>query len=239
MIDPEGQLFTLEHIQTNLGLRCDFLFYNRLKIRIKGLIGNNQILSNDNIRPRLPFILHIIKSNSKGNKNTYFNAQNTGKHVLNELQAKWSTKLNEDIRLDTLSNSFKNAKTFSPSVYQHFIQYKLLHRRVVHNKLLFQMDISTRPNCLFCDELETIEHVYLECPNVIGLWQETENWVKRLQNPHFKISDNEKFFGDKYNDLLKHIIIISTKDVIYKNVKKVIGCFQQMLKDSLNFFYIF
>ena len=101
------------------------------------------------------------------------------------------------------------------------------------------MDISTRPNCLFCDELETIEHVYLECPNVIGLWQETENWVKRLQNPHFKISDNEKFFGDKYNDLLKHIIIISTKDVIYKNVKKVIGCFQQMLKDSLNFFYIF
>ena len=216
IIDSERQIFALEHIQNNLGLRYDFLFYNRLKIRVNNLVGNNQISPQDNIRPRLPFILHIIESNSKGNKNTYFNSQNTGNNVLNELQIKWSTKLNEDIRLDTISNSFKNAKTFSSSVYQHFIQYKLLHRRIVHNKLLFQMGISTTPNCLFCDELETIEHVYLECPNVIELWREAENWVKSFQNPHFKLSDNENFFGDKYNDYLKHIIIISIKDVIYQ-----------------------
>ena len=133
IFDSEGQIFTLEHIHNNLGLRCDFLFYNRLKIRIKNLVGNNQISPQDNIRPRLPFIMHIIESNSKGNKNTYFNSQNTGNNVLSELQIKWSTKLNEDTILDTISNSFKNAKTFSPSVYQHFIQYKLLHRRIVHN----------------------------------------------------------------------------------------------------------
>ena len=66
----------------------------------------------------------------------------------------------------TLSNSFKNAKRYL-SVYQHFIQYKLLHRRMVHNKLLHKMGISTTPNCLFCNEWETIEHVYMECPNAV------------------------------------------------------------------------
>ena len=138
-------------------------------------MGNNQISSHDNIRPRFPFILYIIEAGVKCNRNTYFNSQSTGNNVLN---AKWSEKLNDEIRLDTLSNSFKNAKKYSPSVYQHFIQYKLLDRRILHNTLLHKMDISITPNCLFCYDLETIEHVYMECPNVIHLWQETENLAK-------------------------------------------------------------
>ena len=99
-------------------------------------------------------------------KNTYFNSLNTGLNILTELQDKWSEKLNDEIRLDTLSNSFKNAKRYSPSIYQHFIQYKLFHRRIVHNELLHKMGISTTL-------LETIEHVYIGCPNAIHLWQET------------------------------------------------------------------
>ena len=70
------------------------------------------------------------------------------------------------------------------------------------------MGISTTPNCLFCDDPETIEHVYVECPNAVSLWHDTENWVKGLNYPHFKISENENIFGEKHNDHLKHIIII-------------------------------
>ena len=82
------------------------------------------------------------------------------------------------------------------------------------------MGISETPNCHFCNETETIEHIYMECPNVIQSWQQTENWVKCLQYPHFKISDSEKIFGEKYNNHFKHIIVISTKDVIYQKRKK-------------------
>ena len=41
------------------------------------------------------------------------------------------------------------------------------------------------------------------------------NWVKSLHYPHFEISDIEKIFGEKYNNLMKHLIITSKKDVIY------------------------
>ena len=101
-------------------MNCDFLMHNRLK-RIQLILGNNQISQNDNIRPRLPFISYIIEAGGKGNKSTYFNSQNTGLNILRELQDKWSEKLKDEIRLDTLSNSFKNAKRYSPSLYQHFI----------------------------------------------------------------------------------------------------------------------
>ena len=74
------------------------------------------------------------------------------------------------------------------------------------------MGISETPNCLFCNMTETIEHVY-----AVQLWHQTEDWHQYL---HFKISENEKIFGEKYNDHMKHIITISVKDVIYQKRKK-------------------
>ena len=51
-------------------------------------------------------------SGSKGNKNTYFNSVNTGNNVLIDLQHKGFKSLNDEIKLDTLTNSFKSAKEF-------------------------------------------------------------------------------------------------------------------------------
>ena len=168
----------------------------------------------------MPFVLYIMEPDKKGNKNIYFNLQSASLNTITNLQDIWSVKLNDDIRIDTLSNSFKNAKKYSPSVYQHFKQYKLLHRRIVHNKMLCKMGISETPNCLFCNETETIEHIYLKCPNVIQLWHQTEDWAKTFNIPHFKISKYEKIFGEKFNDHIKHVIVISVKDVIYQKRKK-------------------
>ena len=80
----EGHIFTIEYIKNDLQLNCDFLMYNRLKKRVQLILGNNQISQNDYIRPRLPFILYIIEAGGKGNKNTYFNSQNTGLNILSE-----------------------------------------------------------------------------------------------------------------------------------------------------------
>ena len=74
------------------------------------IIGNNCMSIYDDIRPQLPFILYIIEAGSKGNKNIYFNSVNTCNNVLIDLQHKWSKSLNDEIRLDTLPISFKNAK---------------------------------------------------------------------------------------------------------------------------------
>ena len=56
--------------------------------------------------------------------------------------------------------------------------------------------ISETPNCLYCNTTETIKHVYIECRNVIQLWQDNENWLTLLHNPQFKILDTE-IFGKK------------------------------------------
>ena len=74
-------------------------------------------------------------------------------------------------------------------------------------------------SCLYCHDTETIEHIYIECENTIEVWQYTEHGVRPLHSPHFKISDIKKIFGGKQTDHIKHIIIISIKDVIYQKRK--------------------
>ena len=44
------------------------------------------------------------------------------------------------------------------------LQYKILFRFVVTNKLLYQIQIKTTPNCLICEiDTQTIEHLFFEC----------------------------------------------------------------------------
>ena len=75
------------------------------------------------------------------------------------------------------------------------------------------MGISESPNCFFCPNIETIEHIYTECENVIELWKNTEKWVRRIYSPHSEISDTEKIFGERNSGYIKQTIIISVKDV--------------------------
>ena len=83
------------------------------------------------------------------------------------LKEKWCEALNDDINDVILLNSFKIAKKFSPSEYQHYNQYKWIHRRTVNNQLLKQMNIVETESCTFCKEYpETIEHIYLHSTNV-------------------------------------------------------------------------
>ena len=66
MLDEDGHIFSLDYLKNILNIKCDFLFYNRLKKRIQNNIGTNHIRADDNLRPRLPYILYNIEIGSKG-----------------------------------------------------------------------------------------------------------------------------------------------------------------------------
>ena len=120
-----------------------------------------------------------------------WNNKSYKENILKKVQENWSKHLNNGTTFETVTKGFKNIKTIAPSVYLHFNNFKLLHRRTVYNKLLFTMGISETPN--FQTERETIEHICIECDNV------TEDWVRMIYDAHFKTSDIEKIFGENNN----------------------------------------
>ena len=63
------------------------------------------------------------------------------------------------------------------------LQYKLLFRFVVTNKLLYQIQIKPTPNCPICEiDTQMIEHLFFECKKskifwlqIIDLWNKYNN----------------------------------------------------------------
>ena len=78
--------------------------------------------------------------------------------MLKRVQENWSKHLNGDIAFATVTTGFKNIKTIAPSVYQHFNNFMLLHRRMVLINLSIKIGIlvSETPKCK--TGTETIEH---------------------------------------------------------------------------------
>ena len=120
-----------------------------LKERFELVSKYCEIHNNINQRPQLPYVLHLLNIGEKGNKNVYFGIIESCSGNIQGLQQKWSYNLYEEIRYETVATAFRNAKLFSPILYQHFNQYKLIHRRTINNKLLYKMRISETEKCLF------------------------------------------------------------------------------------------
>ena len=110
LLDDNGEIVSIDHIQSIMHLNCNFLLFNRIRKKIQLIIGNSQIVESNNLTRRLPYILYIIDASTKGNKNTYFNSFPVIRNTMVNLQNKWSERLNDDIRIDTISNSFKTPK---------------------------------------------------------------------------------------------------------------------------------
>ena len=95
------------------------------------------------------WVLQISEElSNKGNKNTYFNTMEKDLNVIGSIQEKWSKTLNEDGSDSTLQNAFKAIQNYSPSTYQRYNQFKLLHRRIINNQILKKMNIIKSDICL-------------------------------------------------------------------------------------------
>ena len=218
LMDEDGDILSREDIASKWNVECNFLLHFKLKKKINA-ICRSQINMFPNPLPQMSHILYKVEIGNKGNKNIYYNSLGKNLTEIVTLTEKWSHTLNLDIDTQMLHTAFKVAKNHSPSVYQHFLQYKLLYRRTVTNKMLKKMKITDSELCLFCKEIETIEHAYLECRNSSNLWSNTVSWVREIHDPHFMISDIEKMVGSTINNHIVNLITISVKDVIYQKRK--------------------
>ena len=77
---------------------------------------------------------------------------------------KWETMLliPEDPRF--WNKTFTLLKTYNQNKWMRMFQYKILHRILATNKILFQYKIIESPSCSYYElEDESIQHLFCEC----------------------------------------------------------------------------
>ena len=66
-------------------------------------------------------------------------------------------------------------------------------------------------SCLYCKEKDTQVHAILYFPSTIQLWNNVEKWVRNDIQPHYKMSDWDKVFGNPKSSFIINVFILNTK----------------------------
>ena len=124
-----------------------------------------------------PIILDSVKSDAleKLTKNKVINKKFFYSNILEKIveipeksQKKWKEKLNTEIVFEEYYYIISN---YLKDVTLKAFQYKIIHRILPTNKLLFKMNESHYSLCYFCNfHQESLEHLFFECMIVKNLW---------------------------------------------------------------------
>ena len=154
----------------------------------------------------------------KGCARTYKLLMNSDHNIILDIQEKWEETLMEEIPYDMVRKAFVNLHKMKEGAFTKYVQFKMLHKRIVTNKLLYDMGIVDASTCPYCDEPEeTIEHAFLKCNGVKEFWNELERWLKLHIDNSLKILNIEKIMSTGTLDNIVDKSIVAAKRVIYKN----------------------
>ena len=100
-----------------------------------------------------------------------------------------------------------------------WFQFKIVHKILYTNDLLFRLKLVDSKECSFCkSHPETVLHLFCECYCSKIIWSKLEEWIFRKTGNRLKFEKENIVFGFKgpHNDALNCIIIV-VKKVIYSN----------------------
>lgn len=87
--------------------------------------------------------------------------------------------------------------------------FKLFHRAIGLNDFLYKIKRKVSPNCSFCNtDPETYSHIFVECPNVKPIWDETVKAITQKTNKPLNVSTFEKMFGCESDRFLTYLFLL-------------------------------
>ena len=101
--------------------------------------------------------------------------------------------------------------------FTKYLQFKLLHKRIVTNKKLQVMGLSNTSNCPYCGSIEeSVEHAFFQCGVVRIFWKEIERWLRQVLDGGINIPDVYKIMGTGCPEDIIDKTILATKSYLSK-----------------------
>ena len=174
-------------------MKINFLDYFNLKKKITDLQITQQTVAHGTYIPR---ILFEVGMGEKGCSKIYNKLMSYKGNLLKEIQEKWECTLNDHLTYEIVEHAFKNLTKMKTGPYQKYFKFKFLHNRTITRKKLFRMEISDSNICKNCEqEIDTLQHAFLDCYATKELWSQVEQWLKSVFSPHINLTDIDKIFG--------------------------------------------
>ena len=146
---------------------------------------------------------------------------------------KWRNDINlgEIYNLDLCFSLVYNT-TLDPKL--RYFQFRLISRTLTTNYILEKWKLKTTNTCELClNQVETLKHLFLQCPVSITIWNSFEQWWLRATNQRLSLTNSEIIFGFHVKsplNSLKNTLILVTKQYIYScRCRNLIPCIHTLI----------
>ena len=214
----------------------DFLRYAQLTKSIPNYIKNNLATSNINIQTEFNSNLIVIKSKKKLSKYLY-DSQIKNTHFKPKHMDKWEEMFNQQLDWQQI---YKMPYISTIDTSLQVFQFKIINRIIPTNKYLLKCNITSSSLCGLClHNVETIIHMFWECPVIQELWQALQvffnskgiNIELNVQNILFGITvSNNNNRNNSIIMLMKYFIFCAK----YKEVVPIFSHFERFLQKRID-----
>ena len=223
LIDEDGKMKSFEMIQNSLLDIVSPFDYLRLTSAVNKFVNNNKKESLFSVNnPQLPHHIKILFKNSKGCKD--FRDVINKSNLSMKFKNKWQTKLNITINEISWKQCFKILHFSINDNYYKYFQYKIVHRILGTNSLLYKIGISENNKCRLClQNEETIEHLLIQCIKSQELWDQIKNWLMDCFNININFDPFTILFGYQIMCNMQqsiNMIILIAKNYIFQMARK-------------------
>jgi hypothetical protein len=97
-------------------------------------------------------------------------------------------------------------------------QYKIVHRIIACKRYVAKGNKEISELCESCNISDTIEHFFIECPEVNRLWHMIKKWFNQHFQPPFSIENINVIFGScDRESFLQNYVLLRAKWYIYQS----------------------
>ena len=102
---------------------------------------------------------------------------------------------NQTVPMDKTNwtNIFKSVQKTCRENRDREFHFKFIHRIVVTKKELFRFNIKSDSNCIYCGDLDSIDHTFSECQFTKSFTQEVLQWFNTENNSEFNLNIEDLF----------------------------------------------
>lgn len=224
LINQDGTIMQYNEFCTKYNFNPPITRY--LGLRNSILERWSQLRNNINppLFPAIPKYVYLLIRSKKGAKDIY-NIFIEGLYQKPKSEIKWENTLNINLDFERWEKIYKSSIYFTIDVKLQWFQFRITHRILSTNTLLYKLGIRESNMCTFCEEEpETLIHFFCECRISRNFWSELENWIGQNTDYQLQLTEQMIIFGKtEGNKFALNLILCIAKYNLYRQrIKKLL-----------------
>ena len=225
IIDITGCVLELKDLERKFNIsKINFLEYYRVRQSINTFL---KVYKNGNTfspqpQPYIIRTVHFLVLNKHGTRGIYNKLNKISTEM--DFQRKWLQELDLDLNRYFWQQKFRICFKTIQDPNLIWFQYRILHRILGTQSILYKMGISNTFTCLLCEsEEETLYHLFCHCHHSKQLWNQLENLIVNKVSFHIKFDHKDILLGYSHQSpysMALNTIIMVTKKYIFSTSRK-------------------